>query len=261
MPHPVGPFDDANGEPSRTAAQWLFLMALRQELDVLPDLWDGCITHTRAILATAKPSSDSYVRATRHRNLLDLSALRDADRRLAELDPVVRAGSADPLWRQHRDRAAARALLWDELVTALATYRLTDPDGRRNAWLLEVALDTLRVWSKDYPADTIAAPDDLDWRDPAASIIGPRNRPAPEYRRRQHTDPRPDSTRGCEKSDKRLPHLGPLARDFVWLTYYCCTKEPVHDFAPGVKPQTLEQQVKRAAARAGFDLPSPLRPL
>jgi hypothetical protein len=157
MPYIAGQYDTLDGEPTRTYLRWTLLTALRETVPgILPDLRDTCMADARAVLATAEPSTDPYVRAEQHGNLLALPAPGEAARKLEQVEAAVQAGHNDPHLRKLRDRAAARAQLMNGLLEWATGYYLTDPEGRRNRWLLEVALDTLGVWCEDDP-------DKLEW--------------------------------------------------------------------------------------------------
>jgi hypothetical protein len=237
-------FDDENGEPSLTFLRHAFLAALREELPgIVDDLWERSIPLARTVLSTARPDDSPD-------HLLAREGLRLAADRLVELDRDIERG-ASPVRLRYRRRAKARAELWSELVAWAAVSRLTDAAGNRNPWLLDVVAATVRQWcvghaAKDYPehAPTAAS---IDWALPAATTVGRPSAPAPQFRRREHTNPRTASA------------LGPLARDWRWLVLYAWTEKARREFAPGVNRATVVQQVRAAAAATRFELPVPLR--
>jgi hypothetical protein len=143
------------------------------------------------------------------------------------------------------ERAEARRELFGLLLEWAGCYRLSDANGERNPWLLQHALNVLSV-------KNVLSDDEWRWAELWTPVEGAAQK-ATGFRSRKHSKPR-------RKRKDGKPHLGPLARDFRLLAYYVCSNRPVPaDLRAGLSHPTVAQQVVAAAARAGFDLPHPLR--
>jgi len=122
MPFMFGQYDDLDGEPSRGMARHVLLTALRltpaplHGRKILDDLYRRCIV---APAIHGEGREDDFRRA--HRGA---GALADAP-------PGVRE----------------RVVEWG------TAYRLTDPNGHRNEWLLDTAVNSLIEWREAYPPD------------------------------------------------------------------------------------------------------------
>lgn len=146
MPRVGGEFDLPDGRLGRFTLRFVFLDVLNEEVpQVLEDL-------ARNVLPVYRAAAERARAAGLHdRYWLSEPGLRRAPEMRRKWEARRAEFGPEPLTSRKIDAFGALGALRAALLGWATRYDLSDADGKRNRWVLESALRTLRVWNRDRP--------------------------------------------------------------------------------------------------------------